>query len=233
VSAKLDVPPGRAKAVDPAVDRLVREHRWLLRTVAIKLLHRIGGRLEIDDLVSLGAGGLLDAARTYDPQRATFPVYAAKKIKWAILDGVRRETHGRTALCRARALAASERFGEASADEPAIPPTQEAYQKRLQTLLGGHAAALAVGLTARPEDPDEQTDPAGDPESMALRRAHIGGLRAAVAALPDRQRSLIEQHYFEDRPFGEIALGLGLSKSRASRIHAQAIDALAKALASE
>ena len=51
-----------------------------------------------------------------------------------------------------------------------------------------------------------------------------------MEALPARERALIERHYFGGEPFDEIAKDLGISKSWASRLHTQAIQALAKAL---
>lgn len=230
MSAKIVALERGSAAVESAVERLVREHRWLLRAVALKLQHKLGVHLAVDDLVSLGAPGLLDAARTHDPRQATFPAYAAKKVKWAILDGVRRETHGRSALARARALAASDRLGEAYAELPPAQPEEEAYQRRVRTLLEGHAAALVIGLTVPAEAPDDLLDPGDDPEAVALRRSRMRSLRRVVATLPEPQRSLIEQHYFEDRPFAEIAVDLGLSRTQASRAHARAIEALGAAL---
>lgn len=217
--------------------RRVREGMPVLEFVARRISKRMGFRFELDDVMALGHPALLEVARTYDPSRAKFTTYAALKIKWAILDGLKREAaRGPLAAARAAALAASTRFGEASdaiearrdAEEPA---TEDVYQERLRALLEGHAAALALGLvTAVPEDVDELEDGALSPEESAARAELRRTIEGAVRGLPERERALIDRHYFGGEPFDVIARDLGISKSWASRLHAQAIRALAGAL---
>lgn len=51
-------------------------------------------------------------------------------------------------------------------------------------------------------------------------------LRVAIARLPDRPRALVTKHYFEGKSLLEAGAELGMSKSWASRLHAQAVDQL-------
>ncbi|HEX3482667.1 MAG TPA: sigma-70 family RNA polymerase sigma factor [Kofleriaceae bacterium] len=51
-------------------------------------------------------------------------------------------------------------------------------------------------------------------------------LRRAIAQLPDRPRALVTKHYFEGKSLLEAGAELGVSKSWASRLHAQAVDQL-------
>ena len=113
----------------------VREGMPVLEFVARRLAKRIGGHIEVDDLISLGHPALLDVARSYDPSRSKFTTYASLKIKWAILDGVRRETRSRSASARAAAIAISERLNEdaaATLAESGVPVTEEECQGRLR-----------------------------------------------------------------------------------------------------
>ena len=86
----------------------------------------------------------------------------------------------------------------------------------------GHVGALA--LAAAPADAQET------PEDEVLRSRLHADLHRAVKALPDKQRALVERHYFGDENFDAIAEDIGISKSWASRVHAQAMDALAAEL---
>jgi RNA polymerase sigma factor for flagellar operon FliA len=218
---------------EPHVERLFRENKALLETVARRMARRFGGAVELDDLRSLGGPALLQAAQTFDPSRAKFTTYASHKIRWAMLDGVRRETHGRSAAARALALLASERYAEGTADrdDPSEPPQpEESYQGRLRELLDGHATALAAGLSAAHAKAELTPDPIETPEDRVLRADLLASVRRAVAELPDRERQLVERHYFGDEPFDAIAADLGISKSWASRLHAQAIDRLGVAM---
>jgi len=51
-------------------------------------------------------------------------------------------------------------------------------------------------------------------------------LRQAIARLPDKERALITKHYWEGKNLLEAGRELGISKSWASRLHAQAVERL-------
>ena len=206
----------------------------MLQFVAKQLSRRLGRHIALEDLIALGHPALMEVARTYQPNRAKFATYTALKVKWAILDGVRRETRSRSASARAAAVAISERLSEDTEvilAETGVPVTEEECQDRLRELLEGHAAAMALGLTASRDDAvDSIPDSVASPEECAARQELRRDIWRAVEALPDRERALIERHYFGGEPFDEIAKDLGVSKSWASRLHTQAIQALAKAI---
>jgi RNA polymerase sigma factor for flagellar operon FliA len=201
----------------------------VVQAVSRKLARRLGRHVHVDDLLGIGNAALLEVARSYDPSRANFAAYAATRLRWAILDGLRRETHGRSTAARAAALLASERVGEAYGEvpEPDAPTTIEQDQARLDEMLADHAAALAVGLLATRADPPEDVL---TPEEELSRAETWRTLRAAVGSLPERERALVERHYFGDEQFDEIARELGISKSWASRLHQQAMSAIRRAL---
>ena len=74
-------------------------------------------------------------------------------------------------------------------------------------------------------DPVDSTPAAG--ESLDGKRM-AAKLRAAIDKLPDREKSLLTKHYFEGKNLLEAGAELGISKSWASRMHAQAVDRLRK-----
>jgi RNA polymerase sigma factor FliA len=214
--------------VNPNVARLVREAQPVLETVVRSMGRRLGGLVPFEDLRSQAQAALFDAVCTYDPSRATLSTYVARKIRWAILDGVKREGRSRAALARAAAITASERLSAAFADEVDDPfASEDRHEAHLCELLADHATVLVVGLVTSGA---EIADARETPEDRTS-RAELGeDLRRAVRALPDRERELIERHYFGGEQFDVIADDLGISKSWASRLHAQAIHALGGAL---
>lgn len=63
-------------------------------------------------------------------------------------------------------------------------------------------------------------DPARGPEDEAVQRARDRALRAAVDRLPEKQRTVLLLHYFEDLPCEEVAALLGCSVGTVwSRLH--------------
>jgi RNA polymerase sigma factor for flagellar operon FliA len=204
--------------------RRVNEGLRILEKVVQLMSRRLGRFVSPDELRVYGQEVLLDIARTYDPTRASLSTYAAKRFRWAIYNGLRRARRERAVIARANALAASERYGEGAAQQPEPDPfaSEQVHQQRLRALLEGHAAALALGLVSTTEIPMSET-----PEELTAQAELVHVMRHAVRALPDRERALVERHYFGGEPFEAIARDLGISKSWASRLHAQAIDALA------
>jgi RNA polymerase sigma factor for flagellar operon FliA len=76
---------------------------------------------------------------------------------------------------------------------------------------------------------DRGFDAAGDGPGPADHIDHArrsARLRAAIAQLPEAPRAVVTKHYFEGKSLLEAGAELGVSKSWASRLHAQAVDRL-------
>ncbi|MBN4059106.1 sigma-70 family RNA polymerase sigma factor [Endomicrobium sp. AH-315-J14] len=212
-------------------EQLVRKALPLLDSEARRLCRRLGGSIAHDELVSLGHPVVLDLVRAFDPRQSRFEPYMQVKLRWRLLDALRRMTHHRSVAARAHALAVSDAVGgdaRAKVLESGGSRTDDEHQARLRGILGRHAAAMAVGwMSAGTAGEDSAADPADNPEQIAVRRSALRRLRQAVSELSDeRARVLIERHYFGGERFDVIAADLGISKSRASRIHSQAIGCL-------
>lgn len=89
---------------------------------------------------------------------------------------------------------------------------------------------MAVGLLAEGAGPDTEKarDPALNAEEQLGEHELLMRVREAVAKQPDAERHLLQRHYFDGITFDEAAKELGLSKSWASRLHARAIESLAR-----
>jgi RNA polymerase sigma factor for flagellar operon FliA len=186
----------------------------------------------LDDLRSFGREGLLTAARSFDASRGVpFRRWANLRIRGAMIDGVRQWGHlPRRVYQELRALAAADEYQGAVDEEGAASPatTPEAADARITSYLAGIATAMAMGsLTGR-----EATDdgPAPTPEEAVAKAELVERVREVVARLPEAERTLIERHYFGDETLDQAAASLGLSKSWGSRLHARAIERIAKAM---
>lgn len=221
---------------DPAqVAALVEEGRSVVDVVA-RTVSRLVGYGEIAELCSVGRAALVEAARVHQPGRTPFPSFAAQRLRWAMIDHVRRERHARGARRRAHAVATADLAAAAHAAEARATdgertelPTQETARDALATALARRAEALAVGLVlAGRRGPAPELAP--DPEDAVITRLAHAQLHAAVAQLPERQRTIVERYYFEEERLETIAEAIGVSKSWASRLHSQALLVLGRAL---
>jgi RNA polymerase sigma factor for flagellar operon FliA len=186
----------------------------------------LGHAVPLDDLRAHAHDGLLEAMQAFDPARSSASTYFGRKMRWAIIDAVRRERHVYRLHSRASAIMASERLSrhdEDGPDEPGINEEHHVYA--LDQMLNKHAAALAIGLITTRSNVAEADD---TPEERTVRAQQVHAIRSTLHTLPERERKLIERHYFDGEEFDTIATELGISKSWASRLHAQAIETLSR-----
>ena len=192
-----------------------------------KLARRLRGHVP-GILMGIGNLALVEVAPDYAPAARGSPRTRRLALHRAILDGLRRETHARCVAARVIAVMASERFAEAAERRPEDDRADHAgagpgRARRAAPGAGGGAGARPARHAARsdrgaraPEDPEEELSAA------QLGHAAVG----AIQLLPEQQRALVERHYFGGDAFDVIAGNLGISKSWACRLHAQAIHTL-------
>ena len=236
-----DRPSPDVPKTDEELAALYSEALPLVGPVARQLARQLGALSEEEELAAVGNVALTEIVRAFDPARGIFSAFARARLRWAMLDSVRRETHGRMFSSRALALAAQERIAREKADDAPDPAAaEEAHVKRLRGVLAAQAAAMVTALAAPFADEPTGTGehwvaPRGakmprdpSPEDILLRARQGEALKSSIAALDPRHRDIIERHYFAGERFDRIAEQLGVSKSWLSRLHAQAIDKLAE-----
>ncbi len=235
-----ELEPTRIARSQAEVDALVALGMDHVEHVARSILLRVRSLADKQELCAVGRVALVEAARDYDPARGDAVIFLRMRLRWAMLDSVRRETHGRSAERRAKALRVAERVVEAmlsEAPDPAVP--ESGHARQLRRVLGGSAAAMMAALsaaqekraTARPSSPSaRETETTSTPEEEVERASASRAIADAMSELPPKQRAIVERHYFEEERFDEIAESLGISKSWASRLHAQAMVQLGERL---
>src|ERR1044071_1154058 len=79
-----------SKVTPEQKDKLILEYAPLIKFIAQKIAVRLPSNIELDDLISSGVIGLMDAIEKYDPTRDNkFKTYAEFRIRGAILDELR------------------------------------------------------------------------------------------------------------------------------------------------
>jgi RNA polymerase sigma factor FliA len=227
--------PSRSDARD-APEVLARFHAELdlVDVNARQVARRIGSTaITLDDLRSFGREGLLQAARSFDGSHGVpFRRWANLRIRGAMIDGVRQWGHlPRRVYHELRAMAAADGVQASLEEDHAANPTTtpEAADARITSYLAGMATAMAMGTLVTRDDPDADGAPPS-PEELVAKAELVGRVRAIVERLPEAERTLIERHYFGDETLDHAAASLGLSKSWGSRLHARAIERIAREL---
>jgi len=211
--------------------RLVDENLPYVRALAAQIKEQLPPEIEYEELVAYGTQGLLEAAQRFDPRGgASFSTYAYYRIRGAIFDGLRqmgwlsRGAYGRQRTedkITSYLSAVADR--DAAADRAGVPGDLEAEVMGLSDALAGVATIFVTSLAAI----DRQLAEGGPSTDQRLDEARLGHLvREALASLPDKERKLLDLHYFKSKSLQEAGKELGLSKSWASRLHARAVDLL-------
>ncbi len=216
---------------DSAANRRVEENLDLVRYATRQLRAEMGRLVDSDEVEAVGRTALVLASRSFDERRGVpFRRWANLRVRWAMVDAIRLATPlPRRMYTRLRQIAAADHVAEAVQEELAAAPpkTAEAADEALSSFLGEAATAMALAIR-RPQEFDETRsavpEPGPSPEDEAASAEMSALCRAAVAALPDRERRVIELFYFEDAPLEVIAKELDISRSWACRIHLKAVS---------
>ncbi len=197
---------------------------------------RVKQHIEFDELVALGNAGLAEAASRFDPDRgATFSTFAWYRVQGAIVDGLRKSSNlPRRVWSQLVALRAASEYLEHRAERDVGAAQRGARPAEgvdaLASLKTAMSAIRTMYVTSL-ERLQEQGFDTGDPNATApgeqLDTGRLSAkLRDALAALPEKERELVTKHYWEGKNLLEAGAELGISKSWASRLHAQAVERL-------
>jgi RNA polymerase sigma factor for flagellar operon FliA len=220
---------------------LVRKHLALVEAIARKVKRTLGAAMEVDDLVGYGHKGLVEAAERFDGRAGVaFTTFAYYRIRGAMYDGIRTMGwYSRADYARYRAGERANQYLQSQADQEgaaraqspgaasAAPPDRAATRASVAEVLSGIATIHITSIEAASRVADESL-PAPDAAVDTARLSRR--VREAMAALPDKERRLMELYYFGDKNLEEAGAQLGLSKSWACRLHARAVDLLRRAM---
>jgi RNA polymerase sigma factor for flagellar operon FliA len=235
--------PSAAGTLSSEQERMLLEHLPIVRFLARRIHERLPQHVDIEDLVSAGVVGLMDAFAKFNPdKKVQFRSYAQFRIRGAILDSLRtldwspRELRRKGRAVQEAIQVLTARMGHAPGEgEVAAEMTLslEQYQQLLGDLKGLEIGTLHM---ERNEDSGEEElayvpgRPDEDPLFRCLRGELEGRLAEAVAQLPDRERLVMTLYYYEEMTMREIGLALGVVESRVSQVHASAVVHLRVAL---
>jgi RNA polymerase sigma factor for flagellar operon FliA len=211
-------------------EKLVQEHLGYVRSVAAKVKRELNSpNVDFDELVAYGSRGLMEAAQRFDPARGVaFTTFSYYRIRGAIFDGLREIGWlGRSQY--ARFAAGANAYLGNQAERPSAQRGLSTEQ-RVTEVAEALEDLTTIFLTAM-DGPDEPIDVVTPDGATAVEAKQASeAIRAAVAELPEKERTLVELFYFEGLSLQDAGKSLGLSKSWSSRLHARAIQLLAKKL---
>lgn len=225
-------------------DQMLLEHLPTVRYLARRIHERLPQHVELDDLISAGVVGLIDAFSKFDhTKKVQFKSYAQFRIRGAILDSLRMLDWSPREL-RRKGRAVEEAIRSVTQKLGRVPTGQEIahemelglpeYQQLLGELKGLEIGSLHMERTEDSGDEELSYIP-GSPEEDPLFRCLQGEMKQrltdAIEELPEKERLVLTLYYYEELTMKEIGLTLGVVESRVSQIHSSAVVRLRAALA--
>jgi RNA polymerase sigma factor for flagellar operon FliA len=238
--------PGGEREGGTGVDRdlMLMEHLPTVRYLARRIHERLPQHVELDDLISAGVVGLIDAFSKFDhTKKVQFKSYAQFRIRGAILDSLRtldwspRELRRKGRAVEEAIRSVTQRVGRAPSEQEIAGEMELSlaeYQQLLGDLKGLEIGSLHVERSEDSGDEELAYIP-GPPEEDPLFRCLKGEMKQrladAIDELPEKERMVLTLYYYEELTMKEIGLTLGVVESRVSQIHSSAVLRLRTALA--
>ena len=197
-----------------ARDEIILHYAPLVKYVASRLAINLSSMVEVDELISYGIEGLIDAIEKYDHKRnVKFETYAITRIRGSMIDGLRSMDWVPVSL-RQKGKELEKAYAQLEAQLERAPTDDEVAQKlgiglkELSTLFRELAATTIVSLDdfITGEDSSERKkrilDLLTDEKAVdALDLVELAAVKSilakAIARLPDKEKIVIFLYYYE------------------------------------
>jgi RNA polymerase sigma factor for flagellar operon FliA len=215
-------------------DKAVMEHGDLVKFIAFRLISRLPDHIAVEDLISAGVLGLIDAIEKFDSaQGIPFEHYAKIRIKGAMLDEIRsmdwipRSLRQKSSVIEKTCVSLEQRLGR--------DPSKEEIAQELNIGMNEYHKLLdeIKGISFLPEnihdiihENRESNMLSSDSEELfncAYREEIRTHLAEAITGLPEKEQLVLSLYYYEELTMKEIGLALGYTESRISQIHTKAM----------
>ena len=219
-------------------DEIVVKYASLVKYLAQKIAIRLPANIELDDLISAGVIGLMDAVDKYDHTRDNkFKTYAEFRIRGAMLDELRSQDWvPRSVREKAKHL---ERVFARIEHAKGRPATDAEVCEELKLSPEEYGELLNEVRSVSLLNYDDlnsltKTDKKSmmgliengklsNPFAEVSRQNLKGMVEKAIADLPEKQRLVLALYYYEDMNLKEIGKVLEVTESRVSQLHTQAV----------
>ncbi|MCO6437971.1 MAG: FliA/WhiG family RNA polymerase sigma factor [Phycisphaerae bacterium] len=225
---------------DPAArNALLENYLPIVRYNAERIAARLPDEVELDDLLSAGVFGLMDAIEAFDPHRGVkFETYCAPRIRGAILDELRGMDwvprlvrHKSHQLTRAR-QELEQNLGRAPTQSELAERFGVSYRE-FDRMMRDATAVSQVSLSRQFNDNDSGKDvfeidvivdkrgrnPVVESQKRDLKALLTRGMSRA-------ERLILILYYYEEMTMKEIGATLSLSESRVSQMHSSIMERL-------
>ncbi len=228
-------------------EELILKYTPLIRYIAGKLAMRLPPHISMDDLMSSGVIGLMDAIEKFDPsKKIQFKTYAEFRIRGAMLDELRaqdwvpRSVRKKASELEKTYQKLEKMLGRPAEDEEvaeALGLTMDQFYDLLEKTKNVTFLDIEALRRRMPEGSDEDLFDliADDSESDPFVQLNLTEVKEllinSINDLPEKEKLVLSLYYYEDLTMREIGEIMGYTESRISQMHTKAIMRLRASLA--
>ena len=218
---------------------LIERYQPLVKYNAERVWQKLPDGVDLNDLISAGTFGLMDAIEAFDMERGVkFETYCVPRIRGAMLDELRTmDWVPRLVRSKASKHEQARKRVEARVGRP---PTDTEMAAEMSVSLEEYekvkAEASAVNLVSLNKkwyetdsykdvrEVDVIEDERGEDPTDGIQKRDI--MRLVTRGLNQNERLIIILYYYEELTMKEIGSTLGLSESRVSQMHSSIVARL-------
>jgi len=217
-------------------DQLIMSYLPVIKAIALKIKNEYNVSAELGDMINCGVIGLIDALEKYQPSRKTrFYSYAKYRIKGSIIDGLRQYIGLPRILRKKRKelettfFHLEQKLGRGLKDQEAAQQMgielEDFYQLLNKLKMNGNNINENDYYFLRALDLENslECNSIYDPLYLYLETEIKEIIKKIVISLPPKERFVISFYYYEDLTMNQISQAMGITESRVSQIHTQAL----------
>ena len=220
-------------------EEVIKRYSPMIKYVANRIAMRLPPHIEVDDLISVGVLGLMDAISKYDSSRgAKFKTYAEFRVRGAILDELRsldwvpRSIRQKASQVDKVVQGLQAKLRRQPEDEEVAKEMGLSLDQFHETLNETKSIPIFsledLGIAKESGDQQSLLDClAGKADADPQTQVRLVELKEIIAkaidALPEKERLMVSLYYYEELTMKEIGAVLDITESRVSQIHSKAV----------
>lgn len=219
-------------------EEMILKYIPYVKYIASRLISGKPPGIEIDDLISFGVIGLIDAIEKFDPTKGIkFETYATVRIRGAIIDELRKISWiPKSAFSKLSVLNRTREELESKLNrEPSEQELAESMKTTVEDIRNIQSYVNYVSIVSldevffKSDDEDLQfkniieDENSPQPEKILEENEKFSVLKDAIELLPEKDKIVLNLYYFEKLTLKDIGRILDISESRVSQLHSRAI----------
>lgn len=219
-------------------EQIINEFLPYIKYTAYRLSWKLPAHITIDDLISCGLMGLMDALKRFEPGKVKLKTYAELRIKGAMIDELRATAWIPRSMRKKiesinNARAVLEKKNGSMPDDVEVAQSMDMplneYYKILKYATCANPIRLEDFRNSKYSDSDLNiteciADPkAKNPLNVLEEKDTKQQLADLIDSLPEKEKIVLALYYYEEMTMQEIGKVLSITESRVCQIHSQAL----------